>query len=160
MISFLVNNVDVQVDAPGDTPLLWILRDWLNLTGTKFGCGVAQCGACTVHVDDQARRSCVTPVASVAGSAVTTVEGLAATAGDGRELHPLQAAWIEVQAPQCGYCQSGQLMQAAALLGETPDPSDDDIRNGMAANLCRCMAYVRIQKAIKLAAQSQNGGRK
>jgi isoquinoline 1-oxidoreductase alpha subunit len=160
VISFLVNNVDVQVDAPGDTPLLWILRDWLNLTGTKFGCGVAQCGACTVHVDDQARRSCVTPVASVAGSAVTTVEGLAATAGDGRELHPLQAAWIEVQAPQCGYCQSGQLMQAAALLGETPDPSDDDIRNGMAANLCRCMAYVRIQKAIKLAALAQNGGRK
>lgn len=160
MISFLVNNVDVQVDAPGDTPLLWILRDWLNLTGTKFGCGVAQCGACTVHVDGQARRSCVTPVASVAGSAVTTVEGLAETAGDGRELHPLQAAWIEVQAPQCGYCQSGQLMQAAALLGETPDPSDDDIRNGMAANLCRCMAYVRIQKAIKLAALAQNGGRK
>ncbi|MFK5595638.1 (2Fe-2S)-binding protein [Methylobacterium sp. HMF5984] len=160
MISFSVNYVDVQVDAPGETPLLWILRDWLNLTGTKFGCGVAQCGACTVHVDGQARRSCVTPVASVAGSAVTTVEGLAATAGDGRELHPLQAAWIEVQAPQCGYCQSGQLMQAAALLGETPDPSDDDIRNGMAANLCRCMAYVRIQKAIKLAALAQNGGRK
>lgn len=160
MIAFSVNTVEVQVDAPGDTPLLWILRDQLSLTGTKFGCGVAQCGACTVHVDGQAQRSCVTPLASVAGSAVTTVEGLAATAGDGRKLHPLQAAWIEAQAPQCGYCQSGQLMQAAALLSENPDPSDDDIRNGMAANLCRCMAYVRIRKAIKLAARAQNGGRK
>ncbi len=160
MVSFSVNNVDVQVDAPGDTPLLWILRDRLGLTGTKFGCGVAQCGACTIHVDGQARRSCVTPLASVAGSAVTTIEGLAATAGDGRALHPLQAAWIEAQAPQCGYCQSGQLMQAAALLSENPDPSDSDIAHGMAANLCRCMAYLRIRKAIKLAVQAKNGGPK
>jgi isoquinoline 1-oxidoreductase subunit alpha len=159
LISFSVNNVDVQIDAPGDTSLLWILRDRLGLTGTKFGCGVAQCGACTVHVDGQARRSCVTPVASVGGSAVTTIEGLAATVDAGGDLHPLQKAWIAAQAPQCGYCQSGQIMQAAALLSENPDPSDDDITQGMAANLCRCMAYLRIRKAIKLAAKAQNGGR-
>lgn len=159
MISFSVNNVDVHVDAPDDTPLLWVLRDRLGLTGTKFGCGVAQCGACTVHVDGQARRSCVTPVASVGGSAVTTIEGLAATAGADADLHPLQKAWIAAQAPQCGYCQSGQIMQAAALLSENPNPSDEDITQGMAANLCRCMAYLRIRKAIKLAAKAQNGGR-
>ena len=159
MVDFSINGKDVHVDTPDDTPLLWVIRDVLGLTGTKFGCGIAQCGACTVHVDGQARRSCVTPISSVAGSSITTIEGLAATAGTGGDLHTLQKAWIEAQAPQCGYCQSGQLMQAAALLSENPTPSDEEITQGMAANLCRCMAYVRIRKAIKLAANAQNGGR-
>lgn len=152
MISFTVNGRPVDVEAQPDTPLLWILRDELGLTGTKFGCGVAQCGACTVHVDGTARRACVTPASQLAGVAVTTIEGLAASFRKDAELHPVQEAWIEAQAPQCGYCQSGQIMQAAALLAESAAPSDAEIAAGMAGNLCRCMAYLRIRKAIHLAA--------
>jgi isoquinoline 1-oxidoreductase alpha subunit len=142
-----LNGRDVTVKTPDDAPLLWAIRDEIGLTGTKFGCGVGQCGACTVHVDGQAVRSCVTPTGSVAGMAVTTIEGL-----DPKGQHPLQLAWIETQAPQCGYCQSGQIMQAAALLKSNPHPTDADIDGTMAGNLCRCMAYIRIRKAIKLAA--------
>lgn len=159
LISFKLNAATVKVDVPDDTPLLWVLRDELGLTGTKFGCGIAQCGACTVHVDGQARRSCVTPIGTLEGSDVTTIEGLAASAGFAPDvLHPIQAAWIEAQAPQCGYCQSGQIMQAAALLSESPDPTDTEINAGMVGNLCRCMAYIRIRKAIKIAAVSMSKG--
>ena len=145
MTTFRLNGRDVTVGGPDDAPLLWAIRDDAGLTGTKFGCGIGQCGACTVHVNGEAVRSCLTPVSSVAGKAVTTIEGL------GGE-HVLQKAWIETQAPQCGYCQSGQIMQAAALLKSKPKPTDADIDAAMAGNLCRCMAYVRIRKAIKLAA--------
>ena len=145
MTTFRLNGRDVTVGGPDDAPLLWAIRDDAGLTGTKFGCGIGQCGACTVHVNGEAVRSCLTPVSSVAGKAVTTIEGL------GGE-HVLQKAWIETQAPQCGYCQSGQIMQAAALLKSKPKPTDADIDAAMAGNLCRCMAYVRIKKAIKLAA--------
>lgn len=156
MVKFTLNEQEVEIESTDDTPLLWVLRDKIGLTGTKFGCGIAQCGACTVHVDGQARRSCVTPISSLEGAYVTTIEGLAASAGlDEGELHPVQSAWIEAQAPQCGYCQSGQIMQAAALLSESPEPTDEEISAGMAGNLCRCMAYVRIRKAIKLASASQ-----
>lgn len=144
MTSFQLNGRTVQVEGPDDAPLLWVIRDQLGLKGTKFGCGIGQCGACTVHVDGQAIRSCLTPASAVAGSKVTTIEGL----GGG---HPLQKAWVDAQAPQCGYCQSGQIMQAAALLKSNPHPSDADIEAAMNGNLCRCMAYVRIKKAIKLA---------
>ena len=146
MISFQLNGRKVSSNGPDDAPLLWVIRDDLGLKGTKFGCGIGQCGACTVHVDGKAIRSCLTPVSAVAGSAVTTIEGL-----DPKGAHPLQSAWIEAQAPQCGYCQSGQIMQAAALLKTTPHPTDADIDAAMGGNLCRCMAYVRIKKAIKLA---------
>ncbi|WP_397400925.1 (2Fe-2S)-binding protein [Phenylobacterium sp.] len=145
MITFRLNGRNVTVGGPDDAPLLWAIRDDAGLTGTKFGCGIGQCGACTVHVNGEAVRSCLTPVSSVAGQSVTTIEGL------GGE-HVLQKAWIETQAPQCGYCQSGQIMQAAALLKSKPKPTDADIDAAMAGNLCRCMAYVRIKKAIKLAA--------
>ena len=145
MTTFRLNGRNVTVGGPDDAPLLWAIRDDAGLTGTKFGCGIGQCGACTVHVNGEAVRSCLTPVSSVAGKAVTTIEGL------GGE-HVLQKAWIETQAPQCGYCQSGQIMQAAALLKTKPQPPDADIDAAMAGNLCRCMAYVRIKKAIKLAA--------
>lgn len=145
MTTFRLNGRNVTVGGPDDAPLLWAIRDDAGLTGTKFGCGIGQCGACTVHVNGEAVRSCLTPVSSVAGKAVTTIEGL------GGE-HLLQKAWIETQAPQCGYCQSGQIMQAAALLKTQPKPTDADIDAAMAGNLCRCMAYVRIKKAIKLAA--------
>ncbi len=145
MTTFRLNGRDVTVGGPDDAPLLWAIRDDAGLTGTKFGCGIGQCGACTVHVNGEAVRSCLTPVSSVAGQSVTTIEGL------GGE-HALQKAWIETQAPQCGYCQSGQIMQAAALLKSKPKPTDADIDAAMAGNLCRCMAYVRIKKAIKLAA--------
>ncbi|MBX5088333.1 (2Fe-2S)-binding protein [Rhizobium lentis] len=155
MISVKINGDKLSVDPANDMPLLWYLRDHLNLTGTKYGCGVAACGACTVHVDGQARRSCITPLSSLDGSEVTTIEGLAAASSEAGELHPIQAAWIEAQAPQCGYCQSGQIMQAAALLGESPDPTDEEISASMAGNLCRCMAYIRIRAAIKLAAKAQ-----
>ncbi len=147
MTAFRLNGKAVDAKAPPDSPLLWAIRDEIGLTGTKFGCGIGQCGACTVHVNGQAVRSCITPVASVAGAAVTTIEGLG-----GAAQHPLQAAWIETQAPQCGYCQSGQIMQAAALLSKTPNPTDAQIDAAMNGNLCRCMAYTRIKKAIKLAA--------
>ena len=145
MTTFRLNGRNVTVGGPDDAPLLWAIRDDAGLTGTKFGCGIGQCGACTVHVNGEAVRSCLTPVSSVAGKAVTTIEGL------GGE-HVLQKAWIETQAPQCGDCQSGQIMQAAALLKTKPQPTDADIDAAMAGNLCRCMAYVRIKKAIKLAA--------
>ena len=145
MTTFRLNGRNVTVGGPDDAPLLWAIRDDAGLTGTKFGCGIGQCGACTVHVNGEAVRSCLTPVSSVAGKAVTTIEGLG---GD----HVLQKAWIETQAPQCGSCQSGQIMQAAALLKTKPKPTDADIDAAMAGNLCRCMAYVRIKKAIKLAA--------
>ena len=150
MISFTVNEVGVRVDVPGDMPLLWVLRDRLSLTGTKYGCGIALCGACTVHADGQAMRSCVTPVAEVAGKAVTTIEGLA---GDDT-LHPVQQAWIDVQVPQCGYCQSGMIMAAADLLTRNPDPDDAAI-DGAITNLCRCGTYPRIRKAIRRAASLQ-----
>jgi isoquinoline 1-oxidoreductase alpha subunit len=145
MTTFRLNGREVTVKGPDDAPLLWAIRDEAGLTGTKFGCGIGQCGACTVHIDGEAVRSCSVPTGAVAGRAVTTIEGL------GGE-HVLQKAWIETQAPQCGYCQSGQIMQAAALLKTTPHPTDAEIDAAMGGNLCRCMAYVRIKKAIKLAA--------
>ena len=147
--SFRVNGVQETVDVDPSKPLLWVIREQLALTGTKFGCGIAQCGACTVHIDGEAARSCVTPISAVAGKEVTTIEGLASASG---ELHPVQKAWIEQQVPQCGYCQSGQIMQAAALLNENADPSDEDINDAMSGNLCRCMSYIRIKRAIKRAA--------
>jgi isoquinoline 1-oxidoreductase alpha subunit len=148
MATFKINGRQVTTKSPDDAPLLWVIRDEIGLTGTKFGCGVAQCGACTVHVDGKATRSCVTPTSAVAGKSVTTIEGL-----DPKGAHPVQTAWVEVQAPQCGYCQSGQIMQAAALLAANPHPSDAEIDKAMNGNLCRCMAYVRIKQAIKLAAK-------
>ena len=152
MHELTVNGKQVQIDAPGEMPLLWALRDVLGLTGTKFGCGIAQCGACTVHVNGNPTRSCITPISAVAGKKVTTIEGLSAN-GD----HPLQKAWVEEQTPQCGYCQSGQIMQAAALLAERPNPTDAEIEASMAGSLCRCMAYIRIRNAIKLAAKHSTG---
>jgi isoquinoline 1-oxidoreductase alpha subunit len=145
MTSFQINGRAVTVDAEDDTPLLWVIRDVIGLTGTKFGCGIGMCGACTVHVGGRPTRSCITPLASVAGAAVTTIEGL-----DGR--HPVQKAWADLQVPQCGYCQSGQIMQAVSLLNDFPSPTDQDIDAVMAGNLCRCMTYVRIRAAIKQAA--------
>jgi aerobic-type carbon monoxide dehydrogenase small subunit (CoxS/CutS family) len=148
MIRLEVNGVRTEIADDPSTPLLWVLRDTLNLKGTKFGCGGGYCGACTVHVDGAARRSCVTPVGTVAGSKVTTIEGLARR---GR-LHPVQDAWIAEDVPQCGYCQAGQIMQAVALLEATPRPDDDEIDAAMAGNLCRCGTYVRIRRAIRRAA--------
>lgn len=142
-----VNNRTVQVDAAGDTPLLWVLREHLDLMGAKYGCGVGSCGACTVLVDGHAVRSCITPVSGVAGSAITTLEGLST---DG--THPLQKAWDAVDVPQCGYCQSGQMMSAAALLELTPNPTDAQIDIAMTGNLCRCGTYARIREAIHRAA--------
>ena len=150
-----VNGRDRDVDVRPDMPLLWVLRDKLKLTGTKYGCGIAQCGACTVHVDGVPTRSCVLPVQAVAG-AVTTIEGLAAEGGD---PHPLQAAWIEHDVPQCGYCQSGQLMSAAALLESNPKPTDADIDQALAGNYCRCGTYVRIRKAVHSAALAYNAAK-
>ncbi len=153
MANLRVNGRDVEVTSPEETPLLWVIRNELGLKGTKFGCGIAQCGACTVHIDGVAVRSCVTPVVAAKGAEVTTIEGLSA---DGS--HPLQTAWIEVQAPQCGYCQSGQIMQAASLLKQTPNPTDADITSAMNGNLCRCMAYTRIKNAIARAARGSDNG--
>ena len=147
MIRFELNGMQVESESPPDTPLLWIIRDELQLKGTKFGCGIAMCGACTVHLDGTATRSCVTPLSAVADKTVTTIEGLASSAGEA-----LKAAWVAEQVPQCGYCQSGQIMQAAELLATNPDPSDADIDKAMHGNLCRCMAYPRIKRAIKTAA--------
>lgn len=144
-----VNGIPREVDASPDTPLLWVLRDTLGLTGTKYGCGVAQCGACTVHIDGEAVRSCQVAVGDLEGD-VTTIEGL----GTPESLHAVQAAWVAHQVAQCGYCQSGQIMQAAALLATTPDPSDDEIDAAMSGNLCRCGTYPRIRAAVKAAAQS------
>jgi len=148
MITLNVNGRELKADVEPDTPLLWTLRDGLGLTGTKFGCGMAQCGACTVHLDGQPIRSCVTPVSAVGNKKVTTIEGLSA---DG--THPVQRAWEAEQVPQCGYCQSGQIMSAAALLAKNPKPSDADIDKAMAGNICRCGTYQRIRAAIKMAAE-------
>ena len=155
-----VNSQDHEVDAPGDMPLLWVLRDLLGLTGTKFGCGIAQCGACTVHLDGQPIRTCVTPVSAAAGKRVTTIEGLSASGSGLSEKgdHPVQRAWIELDVPQCGYCQSGQVMSAAALLAGNGNPTDADIDAAMAGNLCRCGTYQRIRAAVKRAAALQRGG--
>ena len=141
-VNLEINGKPVTVQAADDTPLLWVVRDELGLTGTKFGCGMAQCGACTVHVDGQATRSCVTPIGAVAGLKVTTIEGLGGS-------HPAQAAWVKLDVPQCGYCQSGQIMSAAALLAEKPKPTDEEIDAAMSGNICRCGAYQRIRAAIK-----------
>ncbi len=150
MIEMTINNQRVTLDVEPDTPLLWAVREQLNLTGTKFGCGMAQCGACTMHVEGQAVRTCVTPVAAVAGKSITTIEGIAGQNGD---LHAVQKAWIEKQVPQCGYCQSGQIMSAVALLEKNPSPTDADIDAAMAGNICRCGMYGRIRDAIKIAAK-------
>ena len=147
MAEFILNGETVTSDSPDDTPLLWVIRDEMKLKGTKFGCGIAQCGACTVHIGGVATRSCVTPVGAVNGQSVTTIEGLDSSAGDA-----LKESWVEEQVPQCGYCQSGQIMQAASMLSSNPNPSDEDINDAMNGNLCRCMAYTRIRKAIKSAA--------
>ncbi|MFO1435185.1 MAG: (2Fe-2S)-binding protein [Gammaproteobacteria bacterium] len=153
MITFKLNGQETTADVADDTPLLWVLRDSLQLTGTKYGCGMALCGACTVHIDGQAVRSCSTPIASVNGKSVTTIEGLSI---DGS--HPIQQAWLAEDVPQCGYCQSGQIMSAAALLATNPNPSDKDIDDAMSGNLCRCGTYVRIRKAIHRAADAMKGG--
>ena len=147
MTTFELNGRTVSVDVDEDTPLLWVIRDEIGLKGTKFGCGIGMCGACTVHVDGRAIRSCITRLATVADATVTTIEGL-----DPNGQHPLQRAWVETQVPQCGYCQSGQIMQAATLLKDFPDPTDENINAVMGGSLCRCMAYIRIRRAIKLAA--------
>lgn len=147
MTTLILNGRTVSFDVDPETPLLWVIRDQLGLTGTKFGCGIGMCGACTVHLNGRAIRSCTTPVAMADGAAITTIEGL-----DPDGAHPLQLAWVETQAPQCGYCQSGQIMQAATLLEDFPQPTDKDIDSVMNGNLCRCMAYRRIRAAIKLAA--------
>jgi len=147
VIEFELNGESVTSASEPGTPLLWVIRDELKLKGTKFGCGIAMCGACTVHIDGEATRSCITPVSTVAGRGVTTIEGLATDAGKA-----LQQAWVDEQVPQCGYCQSGQIMQAASLLESNANPSDADISTAMNGNLCRCMAYTRIRKAIRAAA--------
>jgi isoquinoline 1-oxidoreductase alpha subunit len=153
-----INGQTHSVDVDGDTPLLWVVRDVLGMTGTKFGCGMALCGACTVHVDGVATRSCITPVDSVEGAEITTIEGIGASAVGAS----LQEAWLELEVPQCGYCQSGQIMSAADLLANNPDPSDSEIDEAMSGNICRCGTYLRIREAIKQAAatstSSQQGG--
>ena len=148
MVKFVVNGQEAHSEQPADTPLLWVLRDELGLTGTKYGCGMAQCGVCTVHLDGNPVRACVTPVSAVQGKRVTTIEGLS-PAGD----HPLQKAWVAEQVPQCGYCQSGQIMAAAALLARRKNPTDRKIDAAMADNLCRCGTYLRIREGIRRAAQ-------
>ena len=153
MISFTVNGTARKVDGEPDTPLLWVLRDNLGLTGTKYGCGIAQCGSCTVHVNGAPVRSCNTPVADIAGKQVTTIEGLSANSS-----HPLQKAWVAAEVPQCGYCQSGQIMSAAALLAKNQNPSDADINSAMSGNICRCGTYNRIRSAIHSAAAMMRKG--
>ncbi len=151
-IQLLINNRPLNVDVSPDTPLLWVLRDTLNMTGTKYGCGMGLCGACTVHLDGEAVRACQTPVSSVGAKKITTIEGLSSD-----NSHPVQRAWIAEQVPQCGYCQPGQIMSAAALLSKTPRPTDDQIDNAMAGNLCRCGMYQRIRRAIHRASASGEG---
>jgi isoquinoline 1-oxidoreductase subunit alpha len=156
MVKLRVNRKDYTADVSSDTPLLWVLRETLGLTGTKFGCGMAQCGACTVHLEGEAVRSCVTPVSRAAGKEVTTIEGLSTDLG-----RALQQAWIAEDVPQCGYCQSGQIMAAAVLLRENPRPTDADIDDAMTGNICRCGTYQRIRRAIHLAARikAEGGGK-
>jgi isoquinoline 1-oxidoreductase alpha subunit len=148
MSALTINGQSYFSDSPPDTPLLWVIREELRLTGTKFGCGIAMCGACTVHINGQAVRSCSITLGEVGSSAITTIEGL-----DPANAHPVQRAWIELQVPQCGYCQSGQIMQAAALLSQSPDPTEQQIVAGMNGNLCRCATYPRIVGAVKRASQ-------
>lgn len=155
MVSLKVNGTTHDVDIDDDTPLLWAIRDSIGLTGTKFGCGIAQCGACTVFVDGQPTRSCVTPASAVVGSEVTTIEGLGGAAQ--KEAEAVQTAWTQLDVPQCGYCQSGQVMSATALLMSTPKPTDEDIDNAMSGNICRCATYVRIRAAIHNAADKLEG---
>ena len=152
MISLTVNKRSVKVDVDSSTPLLWVLREHLGLTGTKYGCGVSQCGACTVHIDGRPVRSCSTPVSRAEGKEVTTIEGLSMDRN-----HPVQRAWMEIEVPQCGYCQSGQIMSAVALLKTNPDPADDDINRAMSGNICRCGTYPRIRRAIHRAAEMAKG---
>ncbi len=154
MISFKVNSESVTYEGDDDTPLLWVLRDHLQKTGTKYGCGIGQCGACTVHVNGRAQRSCITPVSTVSGQSITTIEGLASSDG---ELHPVQKAWLEIDVPQCGYCQAGQIMATADFLKKYPEPSDKDIDENM-TNICRCGTYVRIREAIHRAAALAGSG--
>lgn len=146
-----VNNESRTVNVDSDTPLLWVLRDELDLVGTKFGCGIAQCGACTVHIGGVAMRSCSLPVSSVEGEKITTIEGLS---DDGK--HPVQEAWKEIDVPQCGYCQSGQMMTASAFLKDNPNPNEEEIRQAMHGNICRCASYNRIEKAVKLASEKMS----
>ena len=150
MISLNVNQKTYQLEVDPEMPLLWAIRDFIGLTGTKYGCGVAQCGACTVHLNGEAVRSCVTKVKRAVGQKITTIEGLSQN-----NNHPLQLAWQQIDVPQCGYCHSGQLMSAAVLLRENPNPTDEDIDNAMAGNICRCGTYLRIRKAIHIAAAMQ-----
>ena len=156
MVSFKVNSSEVSFDGDSSTPLLWVIRDHLQLTGTKFGCGIGQCGACTVHINGAAQKSCVLPVAAIDGRNITTIEGLAPSED---ELHPVQEAWLENDVPQCGYCQTGQIMAAADFLQRNPRPSDADIDNNL-VNICRCGTYVRIRKAIHRAAELLAGENK
>ncbi len=153
MIRLRINGREADIDIEPDTPLLWAIREQLGLNGTKFGCGMAQCGACTVHLNGNPVRSCVTPVSVAEGQDITTIEGL----GEGGELHPVQQAWIAHQVPQCGYCQSGQIMSAVALLQANPQPSDEEIRSAMAGNICRCGMYSRIHRAIRSVVDSAVG---
>lgn len=150
MIAFNVNGKGVEVDVDPATPILWVVREQLALTGTKFGCGISQCGACTVHLNGKPIRSCITPVSDASGQEITTIEGV----GQEGALHPVQKAWIAEQVPQCGYCQSGQIMSAVALLADNPSPSDADIDTAMRGNVCRCGTYPRIRKAIHVAAKN------
>jgi len=153
MVKLIVNGKPVEVDAEADTPLLWVLRDKLGLTGTKFGCGIAQCGVCTVHVDGQPRRACAMPVGEVAGKAIATIEGLGA-----QGLHAVQQAWLAENVAQCGYCQPGQIMSAVALLRANPQPTDEDIDSALSINLCRCGTYPRIRRAVHRAAEALRWG--
>jgi isoquinoline 1-oxidoreductase subunit alpha len=155
MVSLTVNGKAQRIDSPPDTPLLWVLREKLLLTGTKYGCGMSICGACTVHVDGQPLRSCTTPISAVAGRTITTIEGLS-----DKSDHPVQQAWMEVDVPQCGYCQSGQIMSAAALLAQKAQPTDTDIDDAMTGNICRCGTYPRIRAAIHRAAALQAAAKK
>ena len=154
MVAFTVNGVRRELGVEANTPLLWVLREHLKLTGTKFGCGIAACGACTVHVDGVATRSCITPIDGIGTSEITTIEAIGATAAGAK----IQNAWLDQEVVQCGYCQSGQIMSASALLASNPHPTDADIDNAMSGNICRCGTYVRIREAIKLAAQSDGQG--
>lgn len=153
MSTFTINGKSFTADVEPDTPLLWVIRDEANLTGTKFSCGIGMCGACTVHVGGQAVRACITPVSAVEGAEITTIEGL-----DPNGAHPVQKAWQDLQVPQCGYCQSGQIMQAAAVLKDNPDITDEQIDQMMTGNLCRCMTYTRIRAAVRQAATAMKGG--